>query len=153
MIETWALLETGSEVTLVKGWIVYLLEICGIPTSISLGTVVGLSSKRPSQLVEFQLSTPDDDLSFDIESALVLDSFDFPNHLVDYQQLVIDWPHLASVPLRPGVVKDVSIVIGLDYPGLQEILDQRTDRLNPRAPHAVLTLVVCYETHSSITLK
>lgn len=50
-IETWALLDTGSDVTLVKSWIVNLLEISGIPTSISVGTVVGLSSQCPSQLV------------------------------------------------------------------------------------------------------
>lgn len=63
-----------------------------------------------------------------------------PNHSVDYQQLVIDLAHLASVPLRSGVVKDVSVVIGLDYSGFHEILDQRIDRLNPRAPRALLTL-------------
>lgn len=47
---------------------------------------------------------------------------------------------MTSAPIRARKAEDVAIIIGVDYPALHEIRDQRIDLLDPRAPRAICTL-------------
>ena len=139
-IRTHALLDTGSTVTMVKDWVADKLKLKGPKVLMSIGTAEGYSAQKLTKVVDFKVSNLEGDIVLDVERAKVKGSFDIDRRTIDMERLMSDWPHLNSLPLTMRMVEEVSLIVGLDHPAFHEILDQRVDRLQPKAPRAILTL-------------
>ena len=138
-VKTYALLDNGSEITMVTKRLAEQTHLQGPIESTTIGTVNGAAPPQPTMRVAFQVAATEGDAIFDIEDAFVISSLSLSKRAINLKGLVRDYPHLATVPLGPSTSEEVGMLIGLDNPALHEIFDQRADPFNHRAPRAILT--------------
>ena len=86
-IKTFALLDIGSQVTMVKNWLATDLNMKrGAPVNTGFGTVGGATPSKPRDTVDFTLASLEGDVVFDIDKALIVDSFHLSQRPVNIQR-------------------------------------------------------------------
>ena len=68
-IRTWALLDTGSDATLISEEIAYKLKLKHEMRNISVSNVMLMENKLPSKLVKFSVSSNSDPERFNISNT------------------------------------------------------------------------------------
>ena len=138
-VSTFALLDTGSEVTLVKNAIIDCLGISGRKETMEIETVSGRGRPVKTRRVDFDAESLDRAHKFQIEEARAVDSFNLTRRSVNVPNLLKKWPHLDDVPFHSSDVDEVSIIIGQDHPAALEVYESRSDPSHQRAPRALST--------------
>lgn len=118
---TFAPMDLASNRTITKIEVADALSLEGPIEIVPIGKAVGPFTLQPVKGVNLCLSSVNENFKFLIENAWVIDSFEVANLPIDIAAMVREWPHLASIPICSKKLADVSIIIGSDYPGLQEV--------------------------------
>ena len=137
--QTFALLDPGSEITMVRKEIMDRLGLKGSPAQVSYGTVNGPGTRKLIERVDFNISSLDDTFTFKIEDAQAVTSLNLVKRPFNLDKLVEKWPHLNGVPIHSSSIEDVALLIGQDHPAPLEVFEIRTDPNNQRAPRAQCT--------------
>ncbi len=122
-VSTFALLDTASEVTLVKNSVVENLGVSGRIEPMEIDTVNGIGRPVMTRRVGFGAESSDGTHKFIIEEDRAVDSFNLTKRSVDLPTLVKRWPHLGDVPTHSTAIEEVSILIGQDHPAALEVFE------------------------------
>ena len=131
---TYALLDPGSQVTLVKDSLVKKLNLNGGETRLAINTALGCSIIGTKE-IEITLNSIDGIESIEIPRAFVVR--DLP--VTDAPDLPIStiskWHHLRDIELPVAQNKEITLLIGSDVPEVHWVIDQRIRR--KKEPYAV----------------
>ena len=115
-VETYALLDSGSNISLCQDHLLELLGATGRPETMRLATLEKANSQ--SQVKVLSLTVMDLNEGGMIELPQVYSRSDLhlsPNNLVS-QGEVEQWPHLRDLPLHHAAIEEVTLLIGQDCP-------------------------------------
>ena len=118
VVETNAILDTGSDVTLIRADAAKQLNLKGKPKSLNVCSALSNTSRIPSSTVNFHISsTESKSEKINIDDAWVVENLNIPYDKIT-QKDIQNYPHLANVNLPCLNNTDVTILIGSDYPDL-----------------------------------
>ena len=138
-IQALALLDTGSEITMLKKEIADKLGLKGPKESSQISTFHARDPTVETRRVSFKISSLDQSNEFDIEDCYAVPTLNLTKRATNYGKLVRDFPHLAGLPLAASGAAEVAVLIGADHPIMHEVLETRIDLLKKRAPRAIRT--------------
>ena len=137
-LEVYALIDNGSDTTLVSKEVVSKIGSKIKPCRISISTLHGIKSYT-SGSTSLQISSLSQGDVLDLENAYVVERMP-----VAYaEEIPLDeigkWPHLVGI--NPITLRDkkVGIILGCDMPEVHEILDQRVGVV--KQPYAVKSVL------------
>ena len=99
MIETYALLDNGSDVTLCDRELVDELGITGQPRSFLLTTQGSKDSERSGLEVKLIIDSIDGDSSLEVPRAWTVDLLNISECSIPKDHDVYEWPHLNGIEL------------------------------------------------------
>ena len=129
-IETNALLDTGSDSTLIRQDIADILNLPGMKHSLELSNVMSISKKINSKLVSFNLSSSSHPNHVNVSNAWVVQDLQLPTSQITSKEMKQKWPHLHDIEFPPPNNNDVTILIGADMPHLLLHLDYKVGKQN-----------------------
>ena len=97
-IYTRALLDTGSDVTLISKELAAQLEIKGRKQVLCMGTIHGQGPNMNVERVNFTLGSSDRSVKFEV-NAYAIPQLNIPQKRMDQQKIIEDWEHLNNVPI------------------------------------------------------
>ena len=117
-----ALLDEGSDTTLIRSDLAKRLNIAGENCSLHLQGVTGVKSKLESQKVELQIQT--------VNGIATLNGSTVPKvceavPVINWKQLKTRWPYLSKLPIKESGGK-IDILLGLNHADLMLAKDQRS---------------------------
>ena len=115
-VETYALLDSGSNVSLCQDRLLESLGATGRPETMELTTLEKASSQSRVRVLRLTVADPEGRET--IELPRVYSRTDLhlsPDNLVS-QEEVEQWPHLRDLPLHYATVEEVTLLIGQDCP-------------------------------------
>ena len=136
-IRTNALLDTGSDTTLLKPEFATKLGLRGRTKRLIVTNALLKTTELDSKLVSFEISSASHPDKIKIQNAWVISDLDTNYQNFDIENLKLSNKHLKGInipPLNPGAV---SLIIETDFPELQIHLDFRSGE--PHQPCAVKT--------------
>ena len=137
--ETKALLDSGSQLTLVRQDVVDKLGLEGTTQDIRFGTFHGMDPKIHTKKVSFLLSSKDSAFSVSVNEAYSVEALNISPGEVDLNQLRSRWEHLSDLDLVPVDLSDVTVLIGMNVRPAHDTFDSRKPKDRSEAPEAVLT--------------
>jgi hypothetical protein len=138
-IRLYALLDNGSEISVMKRRVSDLLKMEGRNERVITNTVDGRSKPVDTLIVNFNIASLDGRFTFNIVDAQVRETFRLSKRSLDLAALAKKWPHLAHVPIHSVLEEDVAILIGQDHPAAIEIFETQKDPFDQHAPRAYMT--------------
>ena len=135
VIETYAFLDSGSDVTLCDEELVRELEIDGIERNFSLTTQERQSSSRKSFEVQLVVEALDGADTLDLQRVWTVNQLNVSQRSIATAEDLEKWPHLSDVELHSIENKEVRVLIGSDVPEAFWVLEER--RGKRREPYAV----------------
>ena len=135
-VRTFALVDSGSNTTLVKRDLIDKLGIQGSHSPFSVNTLNGTQSHQHELLCKFQVSSDDRKECITVEALTVPD---IPIQASSKSSFKEDWPHLRDINIQSVANKPIEIVIGTDCPEMFWSLDER--RAGHKEPIARRTLL------------
>ena len=132
-----ALLGSGSDSTLVTKTLADKIKLEGKLQILTLSNAVCSSTKTISKLVNFHIFSPLHPSKIPISNAWVVENLDFPRFKINKNTIKKEWKHLQDLPIEVDNSKEISILIGADFPHLHL---SRSVRIGKETePIAVLT--------------
>ncbi|KAK2552838.1 hypothetical protein P5673_026007 [Acropora cervicornis] len=116
MIETYALLDNGSDVTLCDRELVDELGITRQPRSFLLTTQESKDSERSGLEVKLIIDSIDEDSSLEVPRAWTVDRLNISECSIPKDHDVYEWPHLNGIELSEIDSKEVRVLIGCNVP-------------------------------------
>ena len=115
-VKTYALLDSGSNVSLCQDKLLHLLKAHGRTERLSLTTLDKESNETTAQVISLRISNLDGSDELTIPQV-----FARPNLRLSSSNLVTEaevqkWPHLKDLPLHHAETDDVTLLIGQDCP-------------------------------------
>ena len=115
-VKTYALLDSGSNVSLCQDKLLHLLKARGRTERLSLTTLEKESNETTAQVISLRISNLDGSDELTIPQV-----FARPNLRLSSSNLVTEaevqkWPHLKDLPLHHAEIDDVVLLIGQDCP-------------------------------------
>ena len=115
-VKTYALLDSGSNVSLCQDKLLHLLKARGRTERMSLTTLEKENNKTTAQVISLRISNLDGSDEITIPQV-----FARPNLRLSSSNLVTEaevrkWPHLKDLPLHHAEIDDVALLIGQDCP-------------------------------------
>uniref|UniRef100_A0A5S6Q0D4 Peptidase aspartic putative domain-containing protein n=1 Tax=Trichuris muris TaxID=70415 RepID=A0A5S6Q0D4_TRIMR len=137
-VQTFALLDPGSQGTLVTDEVVRRLNLKKNSSNIRISTFHGNDPSLRVFSVDFSIRGRKDGQRFEVNGALVVPSLNLSSHVVNWNEERCKWPHLRDLPLNAIDYKKVSVLIGADNFDIMQPLELRKP---PRKgqPFGVLT--------------
>ncbi|KAH9578491.1 hypothetical protein MS3_00000188 [Schistosoma haematobium] len=134
----YALLDNGSDVTLIKSNCLRSLGLSEDQASVVVETVGGNRTMKVTS-APFEVYSLDRSEHVTIEGALIVASI--PGHKPTKSAMnnLVKWPHLSDVPIDSLDSEEVLLLIGCDVPEAHWVLDQRLG--GRKNPYAVKTLL------------
>ncbi|CAI2734059.1 unnamed protein product [Schistosoma spindalis] len=134
----YALLDNGSDVTLIKSNCLRSLGLKEDQASVVVETVGGNRTTKVTN-TPFEVYSLDRSEHITIEGALIVASI--PGHKPTKSAMnnLVRWPHLSDVPINNLDYGEVLLLIGCDVPEAHWVLDQRLGER--KKPYAVKTLL------------
>ena len=127
-----ALLDSGSDSTLVTKMLANKLKLTGKDQPLTLSNVVCTSTKTMSKLVNFQISS-----KIRISNAWVVENLDLPQFTINSNTINKQWNHLLDIQIEVDNSQEISVLIGADYLHLHISQDVRIG--NDDGPIAIST--------------
>jgi hypothetical protein len=138
-VDTYALLDSGSNVTLCQDQLLKVLGAKGRREPMQLTTLEKAGSVTMTQVVQLSVSSLDGEVSLDLPDVRSRPDLHLSPENIVTEDEVERWPHLRGLPLHPAHPREVMLLIGQDCP---EALMPRTTVAGGRGePYAVKTLL------------
>ena len=113
---TYALLDTGSNVTLCHERLLRKLGLQGRAETMSLTTLDKKHNRTPTRVVSLDVTDPDGEGRLHLGQVYARDSLPIdPQNRVTMSEAA-RWSHLKGLPLHPAPADEVMLLIGQDYP-------------------------------------
>ncbi|XP_032785664.2 uncharacterized protein LOC116923312 [Daphnia magna] len=110
---TFAILDQGSEATLISRKLANLLKLKGPSASICFGSFNN-SVLMDSNIVAFKLKSIDGSQAFDVREAFVVPSINLSQRKINWRGIKKRWEHLADIDLPAIDSSKVEILVGMD---------------------------------------
>jgi hypothetical protein len=136
-VQTYALLDDGSDVSLCDSSLVKRLGITGVPTTFSLTTVNQGTKENREEEVRLIVSDLDGSENVDITRAWTVNNLPISKRSIPTTKDVFGWSHLDGIVFPELENENVSMIIGSDVPEAHWVLEQR--RGGRKEPYAVRT--------------
>ena len=137
MLDTYALLDECSDVSLCTHGLVESLGVPGKEADFSLTTVNEKSSSRKGMEVSLSVESLDSSSCVEISKLWTVDDIPVSAENMPKGCDISQWSHLQGIEFPEVADKQVSLLIGADVPEAFWVLDQR--RGGKRDPYAVKT--------------
>jgi hypothetical protein len=124
-IETYALLDSGSEVSLCARRLINKLNLAGVEKRFSLTTLNEVKRYRSGLEVDLQVSSLDSGHSVTLEGVRSVDSLPVPSKALPVEDDMKKWPHLSDLRFSRIETKDVMLLIAADVPEAFWVLEER----------------------------
>ena len=118
IIKTNAILDTGSDATLIRQDVARKLNLQGSSRKLEITNVFLDSSHFNSKLVNFKISSSSHPKAIEITNAFIVTNLNSNTKPVDPNVLKDTFPHLSDVNLPKLYNCDVTILISTDFPQL-----------------------------------
>ena len=138
-VETKALLDSGSQLTLVRQDIVDELGLEGPTQDLRFGTFHGIDPKIPTKKVSFVISSKDNSFSVSVGEAYSVAALNVSPGEVDLLKQQTQWEHLSDLELVPVDPKEVTVLLGMNVRPAHDKFDSRKPKDRSEEPEAVLT--------------
>ena len=138
-IETYALLDSGSDVSICESNLAKQLGITGTPTTFTLTTINEGTKRNRGEKIRLVVSNLNGDESVDISRAWTVNKLPVSKRCIPTTQDVSRWSHLDGIEFPELKNQNVTLIIGSDVPEAHWVLDQRRGRR--KEPYAVRTLL------------
>ena len=136
-VHTNALLDTGSDTTLIRKDIADKLKLNGIRRTMNISNAVTNTRKISSQVVNFIITSQTNKCDcFNIDDARVMNKLNIPNNKID-EVVISKYEHLHDISLPKPNKSNITVLIGSDHPEL--LLHQEFKKEKPGDPVAVKT--------------
>ena len=112
VIKTYALLDSGSEVTLCHELLRKNLGVSGKELDFTLSGMTG-STRMNSQLIDITVTSIDNEASVDLSNVRTVTEIPISGSCIAKREDVRSWPHLNDIDLHELNDDDVMLVIGL----------------------------------------
>ena len=113
---TYALLDTGSNVTLCHERLLQTLGIQGRPETMSLTTLDKKRNRMPTRVISLDVTDPDGEERLHLGQVYTRDNLPIdPRNRVTMSEAA-RWSHLKGLPLHHAPIDEVMLLIGQDYP-------------------------------------
>ena len=136
-VKTWALLDIGSDATLISEEIADELKLKGKMRYISVSNVMSMENKLPSKLVNFSVSSNSHPEKDNISNAWVVKNLTVQTRRMDSKNIAANYPYLANIAIDTQTPSQISILIGTDQPHLH--LYTNVQKKNPNEPVGLQT--------------
>ena len=113
-----ALLDSGSDSTLVTKTIADKLKLEGKSQTLTMSNAVCSSTKTISKLVNFHIFSPSHPSKIPISNEWVVENLDLPRFKINKNTIKKEWKHFQDLPIEVDNSKEISILIGADFPHL-----------------------------------
>ena len=124
-IETYALLDNCSDVTLCTEALAAQLGLSGNAVTYSLTTVNESGRQHQGMEVSFDVFSIDGKDSVSINGAWTTDRIDVSRHSIPRREMIENWPHLVDIHIPEIEPKTVQLLIGGDVPEVFWSLEER----------------------------
>ncbi|CAB4033480.1 Hypothetical predicted protein, partial [Paramuricea clavata] len=111
-VETYALLDSGSEVTLCQEELTKKLQFYGKKMNFTLSGMTG-SQKVESQLVDIAVESMDGTTVVELENVRTVKDIPISKDCIPRKQDLRKWPHLQNIDLSEAQRDKVILIIGL----------------------------------------
>ncbi|VDP76655.1 unnamed protein product, partial [Schistosoma curassoni] len=138
IVDTYALLDNGSDSTLLLSDVAKQVGISGTVTRLNISSVIGASS-RNAELTNFEIEFLDKTNRIKIEGAYTIDNLPIKRAEIPPTDFQERWKHLKGVQLPTIACDKVGLLLGVDVPEAHWVLDQRIGK--PKQPYASLTIL------------
>ena len=138
-VKQWALLDTGSDATLISEEIADKLKLKGEMHNISFSNVMSMENKLPSKLVNFSVSSNSHPERVNISNAWVVKKLIIQTRRIDTKNIAAKYPYLPDIAIEPQTPSQISILIGADQSHLYLYTEFR--KRNPKKPVALQTML------------
>ncbi|XP_045023712.1 uncharacterized protein LOC123468115 [Daphnia magna] len=130
-----AVLDPGSEATLVTRSLADRLNLKGYPTKIHFGSFAS-STLLDTSVVSFRLRSAESKHSFALDEAFVVSNINLSHRKINWPKMKYGWPHLACLQLPAIDSTKVELLIGMDLPSAHQTLRVITPLANEDGPSA-----------------
>ena len=138
-VHTNAILDSGSDTTLIRSDIAQRLNLNGEERTLNISNVLADKRRIISKRVSFQISPSQKQNLEEIKDAWVVEELNVPYHRRNVSKLKEKYKHLKDVDLPQLNSDDVTILIGLDAPKLHIQVNSRIG--NKNEPIAIETFL------------
>ncbi|KAJ8046579.1 hypothetical protein HOLleu_05295 [Holothuria leucospilota] len=138
-IQTWALLEEGSDVTLCDRKLVEVLDVQGISKKYHLTTINEESSEKFGLEVDLTVSDMKGNESVYLSKVSTVDKLPISEGNIPNDRDISKWSHLQGInfPMIEG--KQIMLLIGVDVPEVFWVLQERRGRR--KEPYAIRSIL------------
>ena len=136
-LDTHALLDNGSQATLIREDAARLLGLKGPRKPVRFSTFQGSDPTIQSQIVDFVVSSRDGSRAYPVSGAYVVPHLNVGNRQIECQQTTFQYLRDLVVPARG--VRDVQLLIGMDVQDAHLSADVRRPPPGVCGPNALLT--------------
>ena len=113
---TYALLDTGSNVTLCHERLLRTLGLQGRTETMSLTTLDKKHNRTPTRMISLDVTNPDGEGMMHLGQVYARDSLPIDSHNRVTMSETARWSHLKGLPLHHSPIDEVMLMIGQDYP-------------------------------------
>ena len=138
-IKTYALLDTGSEATLIRQDVAEELALEGPTEPSRICTYHADDPKATTKRVDFQIHSADGRNRFEVRHARTVPQIHLKRPAVAWSGVLHRWPHLHGLKCPTHKSNDVTVIIGYDHPDLLDVIKTRKDPQNSGSPRALFT--------------
>ena len=125
VVETYALLDNGSDVTLCDRKLVEQLELEGKPRNFFLTTQEMKDSPKKGLEVQLSIESIHGDSSLEVPKAWTVDHLNISESSIPKHGDVNSWPHLSDIEFPELKSKEVKLLIGCNVPEAFWVMDER----------------------------
>ena len=138
-VRTYALLDPGSEETLIRQDIADELALEGPTGASRINTYHAHDPKATTRRVDFKIQAVDGSNSFDIHRAHTVPAMHLKKKSVSWDGVRQRWPFLREFEFPTNQSSEVTVIVGYDHPDPLDIFETRKDPLRSNSPRALLT--------------
>jgi len=138
IIETYALLDNGSDTSLCEESLVEVLGITGKKHSYSLNTIDSPGKQKSGHIVNLKIMPMDSDKVIELLSVVTVKEIPVGRRSLASEKDIDKWPHLKDIDI-PEVCGDVSLLIGNDVP--EAFWKDEERRGGPKEPYAIKSIL------------
>lgn len=138
-IETYALLDEGSDVSLCSNSLVERLGIKGIEKTFTITTVSAEETVNTGQEIKLSISALDNSESVKLNKVWTVDKIPTSPESIPRQSDIANWSHLKGLEFPEIDEKEVTILIGSDIPEVFWVQEERRGRR--KEPYAIRSIL------------
>ena len=113
-----ALLDSGSDSTLISKDLADELNLTGKEYSLRFSNALNLNDKFKSKLVNFSLFSKKHPEEVNVNNAWVVENLNLPKYQINKKNLQNDFSYLKDIDFDIPINKEISVLIGADLPEL-----------------------------------